>query len=636
MNEVEEVKARLDIVEVIGQYVQLQKAGRTFKAPCPFHNERTPSFTVSPERQSWHCFGACGTGGDVISFVMRREGLEFPEALRLLAERAGVKLPERRQSEERERQNERLYAASEAAAHWFRKRLLEGDSGSEARAYLERRGVDAPTAEAFLLGFSPPGWEDLLGHLRDRGFSDRELLTAGLVAQGERGLHDRFHNRLMFPIWDAKGRVTGFGARALDPAGGSGQAAAKYINTSQTAIFDKGGMLYPLHRAQAAIRREGHAVIVEGYMDAIAAHQHGFDNVVASMGTALTERQVRLLKRLTSQIVLALDADAAGSEAAVRGHDVVRGALGDSAGAVPVVSWRGLVGYQEAVAVDLRVAVLPPGRDPDEVVRADPEQWRGLVAEAQPVLDYRLQASAASHELTNPRGRSQFVQEFLPLLSAVADPVVRAHYLQRLSRLSQTGEEELSAMLAQNRGRKGPAPQAAAVAGRSGDQREQFLLAVLVQYPGLAPEGLEVPPELLWEVENQQVFAAWKACPEPEAVKETVPLELRDHVERLMLRRLPLSDLKQAREALLSCRRTLEHRQLEAEKQAVGALLAAREEELGVSALAEAAASGAEEDERLREAVRLHQQDMETGLRLHRQERSDGDDNDPVEAGING
>ena len=646
MNEIEDVKARIDIVDLIGQYVQLQKAGRAFKAVCPFHSEKTPSFIVSPERQSWHCFGACGTGGDVISFVMRREGMEFPEALRLLAERAGVRLQERRVSDEQQRAHERLYATNEAAARWFQS-LLRSDAGKHAREYTEGRGIDAATAERFLLGYSLPTWEATRQHLREQGFTDRELLAAGLLVEGEAGsLYDRFRGRLMFPIWDIKGRVIGFGARALDdpstslgtgPATGSGRSEAKYINTSQTALFDKGGMLYALDRAQPGIRKEGRAVIVEGYMDAIAAHQHDFQNVVAQMGTALTERQVRLLKKLTGEIVLALDADAAGSEAAVRGHDVVRGALTDDAETVPVVSWHGLVGYQQAAAVELRIAVLPEGRDPDEVIRADAEKWRTLIAGAKPVLDYRLETSAESHDLTNPRERSQLVQEFLPLLAPVTDPVVRAHYLQRLSRLAQTGEGELAQML----GRPGPqrqhggAPVTTTAQANRGDAREEFLLALLLQYPDLRPQGLEVPSHLVWEAENRQVLAAWREKEGTEAVKEALPLELHSYADHLLSRRLPSFDLKEAREALHDCQRRLERRLLEAEKLAMSALLATEEEELGPAVLAEAAVSAeVVADERIVEAVSLQLRDMETGLRLHAQGRSNPTER--VETGTDG
>ena len=412
MSEIEEVKARLDIADVVGQYVSLRKAGRTLKGLCPFHAEKTPSFIVSPDRQTWHCFGSCGTGGDVISFVMKHDGLDFGDALRLLAERTGVKLKERRVSEEQDRAMRRLYDANESAADYFQ-RLLTTDAGKAAQAYIERRGIDEATASSFRLGYSLPGWADCIEHLRGQRFTDREIVGAGLALEGDNGLHDRFRNRLMFPVWDAKGRLIGFGARALD------DSMPKYLNTAQTPLFDKGGTLYALNKAGEAIKREARAVIVEGYMDVIAAHQFGFENVVAQMGTALTERQVRLLQKLAPQIILALDADAAGTNAAVRGHDVVRESSREEGGA-PVVSWRGLLGYQESTSVDLRVVVLPVGKDPDDFVRADPEGWRALIDDARPVLEFRLEVAAASHDLTDPRGRSQLVQDYLPLLSAVA------------------------------------------------------------------------------------------------------------------------------------------------------------------------------------------------------------------------
>lgn len=619
MSEIEEIKARLDIVDVVGQYVQLHKAGRAYKALCPFHNERTPSFVVSPERQSWHCFGACGTGGDIVSFVMRREGLEFPEALRLLAQRAGVSLrPRDSQREQQDRQHERLYAANEAAARFFHEQL-DRPAGREARQYTQGRGVGPAAIRQFLLGYSPPAWDALRSHLREAGFSDAEMLAAGLVVEAGGSLHDRFRGRLMFPIRDAQGKITGFGGRSLD------SSQPKYLNTPQTALFDKGGLLYALDSARDGIRREGRAVIVEGYMDAIAAHEHGFDNVVATMGTALTERQVRLLKRLTGEVVLALDADAAGSDAAVRGHDVVRETLDQAGGAVPVVTWRGLVGYQSTVAVQLYVAVLPEGRDPDEVIREDPELWRRLIQDARPVLDYRLEAAAAERDLTNPQERSRLVQDYLPLLAEVSDPVVRAHYIQRLSRLALVSEAEISAMARAGRRRR-PAGAQAPMPGPAtprGDPREEFLLALLLQNPALRDAGLEVPEDLLWESENRQLLMIWKEHGGSEGVKEAVPLELRPHFERLSERRLPAFGPQEALEALEDCRSRLEHRQVEAEKQALAALLAARQEEFGPAALIEAL-EREPQDEQAREVITLQMRDLETGLKLHSRERSGG------------
>lgn len=630
MNDIEEVKSRLDIAEIVGQTVKLQKAGRSLKGLCPFHAEKTPSFIVTPDRQTWHCFGACGTGGDVISFVMRRDGLEFREALRTLAERAGVKLQERTQARDDDRKHARLYEANEAAAAWFRARLLEGDAASEARAYVERRGIDGETAAAFGLGYSLDSWDALRDHLHGRGFSDEELLAAGLVVEGDRSPYDRFRNRLVFPIWDAKGRTVGFGARALD------DSLPKYLNTTQTAIFDKGSLLYAYDKAQAAIREEGRAVVVEGYMDVIAAHQHGFRNVVASMGTALTERQVRTLKRSAPEVVLALDADAAGTEAAIRGHDVVRESAADGGAASPVMSWRGLVGYQSSVSIELKVAVLPEGQDPDDVVRASAEAWRELIDTAKPVLDYRLDAASARHDLSQPKGRSALVQEFLPLITAATDPVIRAHYLQRLATRAQISERELGTMV--TRFRTKPAAQRTSqpgsASGSRSDAREEFLLALLLRYPQLRPDGMEIPVELLWESENRQVLGIWKDLGGLEGVKEAIPMELDAHLERLINRRLPSYDEKEARAALHDCLNKLAARQLEAEKRSSEALLSALEENLGPSALS--AEDGARPDEdRMREFESVLSRDTETGLKLHARERSDSSEG-RIESGANG
>ncbi len=615
MNEVEEIKSRLDIAEIIGQYVQLQKAGRTLKAPCPFHAEKTPSFIVSPDRQSWHCFGACSTGGDVISFVMKREGIEFPEALRMLAEKAGVQLKERRSSPEQEKTRQRLYAANEAAADWYH-HLLAGDAGREARDYLQRRGLDSETIEAFQLGFSLDEWHAAQEHLTKLGFSERELLGAGLLVEGERGAHDRFRGRLTFPIWDVKGHVIGFGARAMD------DSQPKYLNTAQTPLFDKGGTLYALNRAQEAIRAEARAVVVEGYMDVIAAHQHGFRNVIAQMGTALTDRQVRVLKRYTADVVLALDSDQAGTQAMIRGHDVVIEAGGEGEQPVPVVNWRGLVTYQEAASVELRIAVLPEGKDPDDVIRDDAESWRALITDAEPVLDYRLDAAAATVDLENPRGRSELVREFLPLLGAVTDPVVRAHYLQRLSRLSQTGEEELAAVATRpQRAAKSPmVPQQPAA---KGDASEEFTLSLLLQHDSLREDGLNVPETLFWDAQARQILVLWKELAQVNAMKSALPPELEAYFERLILRRLPISDAKEAGEAFADCLRNLQKRRLRAEKQAMASQIADLQEEVGVSGLLHTPEQ------------HLIERDTEIGQEIDRHGRSD-DGAETVETSVNG
>ena len=624
MNAIAEVKGQLDIVEVIGQYIQLAKAGRNFKAPCPFHSERTPSFFVSPERQSWHCFGACGEGGDVFSFVMKQEGLEFSQTLRLLAEKAGISLPER-QEKTNNPETERAWQANEAAAQYFQHLLLNSTAGKTAVTYLNKRGVDTEIAQQFSLGYSPEGWNNLIPYLSERGFTAAELLRSGLVVEGDSGPYDRFRNRLMFPIWDLKGRVIGFGARALD------DSLPKYINTPQTEIFDKGSTLYALDRSRDGIRGDSQAVIVEGYMDVIAAHQHGFTNVVASMGTALTEWQVRLLKRYTRKVILALDADAAGSEAALRGQEVIEGALATDSReeSVPVVTWKGLVRYQESVSLELMVAELPTGNDPDDVIREDVDRWQQLINEAKPIVDYKF-GVISQRGMTDPRDRAQAVQELLPLIAATTDPVIRAHYLQRLSRLSLMKEEQLARMLSrQPRKKQGtPASPPSTPTPERGDTREEFLLALLIRYPALREEGMALSGDLLWRSENREVLSAWQQSNDMESLLEQLPKDLHDNLDHLLQRRLPKLDEKTVVEAFKDCLGRLARRKIGLEKQANVAALAAQEEELGSSQLAEAASvlwKGEEQglnDDRLALAANLQVQDLETGLRLHEEDTS--------------
>ena len=307
MTLVDDIRARLDIVDVVSGYIALQKAGRSFKAPCPFHTERTPSFIVNPERQSWHCFGACSTGGDAFSFVMRHQNIEFSEALRMLAQKAGVELSQAgRQNSDR---RDKLHAANRLAATWYQERLRSPE-GKAALDYLRERGVSPEMIDAFQLGYSPDSWDALKTYLTRMGAPESDAVEAGLLYRRDDDgrTWDFFRDRLMFPIHDRQGNVIGFGGRQLsEPAPDAPGYNPKYINTSATPIFDKRSSLYGVHRAHSAIRESNTGIIVEGYMDVIAAHQHGYTNVVASMGTALTENQVSQLKSLATNFVLALD-----------------------------------------------------------------------------------------------------------------------------------------------------------------------------------------------------------------------------------------------------------------------------------------------------------------------------------------
>jgi len=490
VSQTDEIKARVDIVDLIGESVSLRKSGRTFKAPCPFHAERTPSFVVDPARQSWRCFGACGEGGDIFSFVMKQRNVGFREALTMLAERAGVPLqPLDRHAEERERQLERLRSANEAAAAFFRQELLHAAEAEAARTYVEARGLNADTSEAFGLGYAPDSRDALQAHLRARGFSVEELLEGGLVSATEREPVDRFRDRLIFPIRDRRARCIGFGGRAL------GDAGPKYLNTAQKPVFDKSGTLYALERARDAAREADRIIIVEGYMDVLAAHQFGQHNVVAAMGTSLTDKQVALIKPITRNIVLALDADAAGAAATLRGIDTTRAAVGTES--VPVLDGRGILRLQDDLAADIRILELPSGLDPDDLIRREPDRWNDLVERAPSYLDYRFARAKDAHNLHDARDRAAAVEELLPLVAAIAQPVVRSEYVARLAAVARTETSAIEAMLRRRGAGAGRRPLGGQVAPigpiRRADRQAEFLIKLALVRPEIL---LDLPDDL--------------------------------------------------------------------------------------------------------------------------------------------
>ena len=451
MSVTDEIKARLDIVEVVGSYVQLKKAGRTFKGLCPFHAEKTPSFVVNPDRQTWHCFGSCGTGGDIFTFIQRAENVDFPEALRLLAERAGVELRPRTPTDQAEDETrQRLFDIHAAAASLFYNTLLAAPAAAPARAYLAQRQVDDATRDRFGLGYALDSWDHLLTSLQARGYRPDEVAQAGLAVEREGGGHyDRFRARLVFPIRDERGRVIGFGGRTL------ADAVPKYLNSPQTPLFDKGAGLYALDLAKDAIRRTGVAVVVEGYMDVVSLHQRGFHNVVASLGTALTEAQVALAARHAGTLVLALDADTAGNAATLRGLQVAAQAVAVQRRRMPGPGGR--LNTVEKRAVELRIALLPPGLDPDDLVKQNPAEWERRVAQAKPVPDYYFTALVSDLDLGTPRGKAEAVTRLLQVIRDELDsPVEQAHYLQWLARLTRVDERELAQQFRTLRRTPGP------------------------------------------------------------------------------------------------------------------------------------------------------------------------------------
>jgi DNA primase len=429
MSVIEEIKARLDIVQFISQSVPLRRAGRNWTAPCPFHNEKTPSFIVSPDRQNWRCFGACGDGGDVISFFMKKENLDFKSALSILAERTGIQLQERTPEQQNEEQHqERLRGLVAVAADFFHKQLLSAPVAAEARAYAKKRGLSDAIISQFKLGYAANSRDSLSDHLRLLGYETDTIIEAGLAGKNEESnrLYDRFRNRLMIPICDERGRAVGFGARALDP-----DDQPKYLNSPQTPLFNKSAILFAMHHARPAVREQELAVIVEGYMDAIQAHQSGFANVVAQMGTALTQPQLRILRKYTQRVVLALDPDSAGVRATLRGLDVVRQASEETQ-----MFFDAKMVLRQAGRLDLemRIATMPNGQDPDEVLRNSPAQWATLIANAQPVADYVIaQASAALPANASLAERERAARELLPILVASENNLQQQANLQQLA-----------------------------------------------------------------------------------------------------------------------------------------------------------------------------------------------------------
>ncbi len=511
MSVIDEIKQRIDIVEVVNQYTSLKKAGRNLTALCPFHSEKHPSFFVYPEQQSWHCFGACNTGGDVFSFVMKKENTDFGEALRLLAQRAGVTIPSRFEQDTKRDEKERLYQANEAAAQYFYNLLLSSPPGERARDYLASRSISSKTITDFQLGFSPNSWEALKQYLMEKRYTEKELLEAGLIVAAEDGkTHDRFRNKLMFPILDIRERVTGFGARVLD------DSLPKYVNSPQTPVFDKSSGLYGINLAAPAIRQQNLAVIVEGYMDVITAHQNGFNNVVASMGTSITEKQVATLKRLTKNITLALDADTAGEEAMLR-----------------------CVDYENALDTEVKVLILPRDKDPDDVIKEDATMWQYLLEKTLPVIDYTFDMVTAELDLTRSKDKTLAVGTLLPIIAEIKNDTRRDHYLTALSKLTGTSYHNLEATLSSikpERKAQQPKAEALARAVRPIVSRpvEEYFLALLLQHPELRNRDAGLLPEYFENSENREIFLAWQQVDDPASLKENLDTTLWEHLDTLI------------------------------------------------------------------------------------------------------
>jgi DNA primase len=495
MSTIDEIKAKIDIVDLVSEAgVKLRHAGRNYTGFCPFHdNKKTPAFVVWPESGTWRCFGACNEGGDIFKFVMKREGIDFKEALGKLAARAGVELKEyQRESPEQREAYDNLRKLLEDAVIFYRSHLV---ANKEIMTYLrEKRGLTDASIETFGLGYAPQSWDSALTHFTQRGYSQQDLFDAGLLSERESGgYYDRFRHRIMIPIRDEQGRMAGFGARIVDP-----DDIPKFLNSPETPIFSKGRLLYGLDRARKPIRQADQAVIVEGYLDVIALHQAGYENVVSPMGTALTEDQLRLLKRSTRRIVLALDPDTAGQKAVLRGLEAARSAM-DKEGELGFDA-RGLLRNESRLQADLRVAAIPDDLDPDEIVARDKEEWARIIENSKPIVTHVMETLAAGRDLNDAKVKNEIAVQVLPLIEDLSNPLERDTYRQALARMLRVDERSLMGVQA-----RGPVVRRKP---RMVESRPQVEMTIPAVHPGMRIEShclgvLLRKPELLYRVDRK-------------------------------------------------------------------------------------------------------------------------------------
>ena len=446
MSVVDDIKNQIDIVDIVSDNVKLRRTGKNFIGFCPFHaNTHTPSFVVFPDSGTWRCFGQCSEGGDVFSYIMKRDGCDFQTALEILAKKAGVELTPYTRDEKPREEKQRLYDLMDEAVTYFHNNLTQHPAGKAALEFLTaKRGLKPETIEKFRLGYALQSWDGLIQHLMGKGYTRQELIDTGVVSEqrDDKGevipngrIYDRFRNRVMIPINDSRGNPIAFGARILDP-----NDTPKFLNSPQTALFDKGKTLFALNEARPAIREKDQVVLVEGYMDVIVLHQEGFSNTVCPMGTALTDFQAKQLTRQTKHIVLALDGDAAGYHAAVKDIDIIREA---SASETPGDT-QSLLRQENRLNVDIRIVTIPEGLDPDEVVLENPETWEEIIHSAKPIVIHMMETLARGRDLGDAKTKSEIAAKIMPLIREVPDAIERETYRQQLARFLDIDESLLT------------------------------------------------------------------------------------------------------------------------------------------------------------------------------------------------
>jgi len=416
---IDEIKNRLDILEVIGSYIKLQKAGANYRAVCPFHSEKKPSFFVSPARQIWHCFG-CSKGGDIFGFVKEIEGVEFGDALRILSQRAGVELkPLTKESASWKTERQRLYEICEWATKFFEKQLEESSTGKEAKKYILGRGISEESIKKWRIGYAPDVWQGLSDFLNSRGYTKEEIGKAGLALTSERGsFYDRFRGRIIFPIFDLNSQVAGFGGRVFKEKDKA--EVAKYVNTPNTILYDKSRILYGLDKAKVEIRKKDNCVLVEGYTDVIMCHQVESANVVATSGTALTPYQLKILKRYTENLILGFDMDVAGDTATKRGIDLAQNQ-----------------------GFNIKVIRLPEGKDAAEIISKNPKEWEKSVEGAKSILDFYFESAFSRKDPKDPEGKREISKILLPVIKRIPNQIERSFWIQKLAKELEVREENI-------------------------------------------------------------------------------------------------------------------------------------------------------------------------------------------------
>ncbi len=493
-NTIEEIKSRLDLIDIVKEYVELEKVGSNYRALCPFHSENTPSFFVSPSRQTWRCFGGCNEGGDIFEFVMRIEGIEFYEALKVLAKKAGVEIQKR--DSQKAAKKDRFYDMYELATKFFQKQLRSSKKGKKAEKYLLERGISSESIDKWRLGYSPDSWQALSEFLISKGYKREEIIESGLATEKDGHSYDRFRGRIIFPIANSASKVIAFGGRIF----GDSEDTAKYLNSPQTLLYDKSKVLYGLDKAKVEIRRKDRVIMVEGYTDVIMSHQAGYENVVSTSGTALTERQLDLLSRYTRNLHTAFDMDSAGSSATKKGIEMAR-----------------------KMDFDIRVISLPEEKDPADLITKNVDKWKEAVEESIGIMEFYFENAFRDKDPEDPKQKKEIAAELLPVIARIPNRIERSHWAKRLADDLEVDEkavvEQLEKLKKTGKKKKEPVKKEEKKI-KNKKERTEILEERIISLVAKEPERSKLVDKDLLSEEGKKLFESLKENKSDEKVKE--------------------------------------------------------------------------------------------------------------------